>query len=159
MGEKAPQSPARKIVIIGLGTGGLYASRAATRVDRRLEFTFIETLREARSFRDWTSPIITMHLDEELLITCLTLYFEKYHLTRIDIRTQARMEIIVAFPDQFGYGVSFCIHIHVDYAEAQWQLYRRDCSVAVNDSEIRLSRGETFDGDCPQIVLVDKHKP
>ncbi|KON31417.1 hypothetical protein AC482_00850 [miscellaneous Crenarchaeota group-15 archaeon DG-45] len=32
----------RRIVIIGLGTGGLYASRAATRVDRRAEVTLIE---------------------------------------------------------------------------------------------------------------------
>jgi len=43
MGEgKAPQSSARKIVIIGLGTGGLFASRAATRIDRRAEVTIIE---------------------------------------------------------------------------------------------------------------------
>ncbi|MCW3992686.1 MAG: FAD-dependent oxidoreductase [Candidatus Bathyarchaeota archaeon] len=43
MGEgKAAQSSARKIVIIGLGTGGLFASRAATRIDRRAEVTIIE---------------------------------------------------------------------------------------------------------------------
>jgi len=33
---------ARKIVVIGLGTGGLYASRAASRVDRKAEITIIE---------------------------------------------------------------------------------------------------------------------
>ena len=37
----AKSSP-RKIVIIGLGTGGLYVSRAASRVDRRAEITIIE---------------------------------------------------------------------------------------------------------------------
>jgi len=37
----AKSSP-RKIIIIGLGTGGLYASRAASRVDRRAEITIIE---------------------------------------------------------------------------------------------------------------------
>lgn len=35
-------SRARKIVIIGLGTGGLYASRAASRVDRKAEIFIIE---------------------------------------------------------------------------------------------------------------------
>jgi len=32
----------RKIVVVGLGTGGLYASRAASRIDRSAEVTFIE---------------------------------------------------------------------------------------------------------------------
>ena len=41
MGEKKnPES--RRIVIIGLGTGGLYSSRAATRFDRRVEVTVVE---------------------------------------------------------------------------------------------------------------------
>ncbi len=42
MGERKAPSSSRKIVVIGLGTGGLYASRAATRVDRRAEVTIIE---------------------------------------------------------------------------------------------------------------------
>jgi len=43
MGVKRDSSHrSRKIVIIGLGTGGLYASRAATRVDRDAEITIIE---------------------------------------------------------------------------------------------------------------------
>lgn len=37
-----PTTQSRKIVIIGLGTGGLYASRAASRVDRKAEITIIE---------------------------------------------------------------------------------------------------------------------
>jgi len=41
MGEsKSPGS--RKIVIIGLGTGGLYSSRAASRFDRKAEITIVE---------------------------------------------------------------------------------------------------------------------
>ena len=35
-------SESRKIVIIGLGTGGLYSSRAASRYDRKVEITIIE---------------------------------------------------------------------------------------------------------------------
>lgn len=43
MGDERNSIPsARKIVIIGLGTGGLYASRAASRVDRSAEITIIE---------------------------------------------------------------------------------------------------------------------
>lgn len=43
MGEgESFQSHARKIVIIGLGTGGLYASRAASRIDRKADITIIE---------------------------------------------------------------------------------------------------------------------
>jgi len=38
----APAAGSKKIVIIGLGTGGLYASRAASRVDRTAEITIIE---------------------------------------------------------------------------------------------------------------------
>jgi len=41
MDEGKDEGP-RKIVIIGLGTGGLYASRAASRVDRSAEITIIE---------------------------------------------------------------------------------------------------------------------
>jgi len=41
MGEKKSQE-SRKIVIIGLGTGGLYSSRAATRFDRKVEITIVE---------------------------------------------------------------------------------------------------------------------
>jgi NADPH-dependent 2,4-dienoyl-CoA reductase/sulfur reductase-like enzyme len=41
MGEKKNQE-SRKIVIIGLGTGGLYSSRAATRFDRKAEITIVE---------------------------------------------------------------------------------------------------------------------
>jgi NADH oxidase (H2O2-forming) len=40
MGEKVSES--RKIVIIGLGTGGLYSSRAASRLDRKAEITIVE---------------------------------------------------------------------------------------------------------------------
>jgi len=40
--EKRAHEGSRKIVIIGLGTGGLYASRAAQRVDRNVDVTFIE---------------------------------------------------------------------------------------------------------------------
>ena len=40
--SRKSMSGARKIVIIGLGTGGLYASRAASRVDRSAEITIIE---------------------------------------------------------------------------------------------------------------------
>jgi len=40
--EKRTHEGSRKIVIVGLGTGGLYASRAAQRVDRNVEVTFIE---------------------------------------------------------------------------------------------------------------------
>ncbi len=40
--EKRADVGSRKIVIIGLGTGGLYASRAAQRVDRNVDVTFIE---------------------------------------------------------------------------------------------------------------------
>jgi NADH oxidase (H2O2-forming) len=40
--KKNYSSCARKIVIIGLGTGGLYASRAASRIDRKAEITIIE---------------------------------------------------------------------------------------------------------------------
>lgn len=43
MGDsRKSSSGARKIVIIGLGTGGLYASRAASRVDRSAEITIVE---------------------------------------------------------------------------------------------------------------------
>jgi len=46
MGEGRPSSSSsRKIVVIGLGTGGLYASRAASRVDRRAEITIVEKRR------------------------------------------------------------------------------------------------------------------
>jgi NADPH-dependent 2,4-dienoyl-CoA reductase/sulfur reductase-like enzyme len=41
MGEKKVSEP-RKIVIIGLGTGGLYSSRAASRFDRKAEITIVE---------------------------------------------------------------------------------------------------------------------
>ena len=41
MGEDKDSGP-RKIVIIGLGTGGLYSSRAATRFDRKAEITIVE---------------------------------------------------------------------------------------------------------------------
>jgi len=41
MGE-SKDSDSRKIVIIGLGTGGLYSSRAATRFDRKAEITIVE---------------------------------------------------------------------------------------------------------------------
>jgi NADPH-dependent 2,4-dienoyl-CoA reductase/sulfur reductase-like enzyme len=41
MGEKK-NLESRKIVIIGLGTGGLYSSRAATRFDRNVEVTVVE---------------------------------------------------------------------------------------------------------------------
>jgi NADH oxidase (H2O2-forming) len=40
--SRKSKSSARKIVIIGLGTGGLYASRAASRVDRSAEITIVE---------------------------------------------------------------------------------------------------------------------
>ena len=40
--DSNPVSGSRKIVIIGLGTGGLFASRAAQRIDRNAEVTFIE---------------------------------------------------------------------------------------------------------------------
>lgn len=40
--SRKSKSGARKIVIIGLGTGGLYASRAASRVDRSAEITIVE---------------------------------------------------------------------------------------------------------------------
>jgi NADPH-dependent 2,4-dienoyl-CoA reductase/sulfur reductase-like enzyme len=40
MGEKVSES--HKIVIIGLGTGGLYSSRAASRFDRKAEITIVE---------------------------------------------------------------------------------------------------------------------
>ena len=39
--SKSQDSP-RKIVIIGLGTGGLYSSRGASRFDRKAEITVIE---------------------------------------------------------------------------------------------------------------------
>lgn len=41
MGEKKV-TESRKIVIIGLGTGGLYSSRAASRFDRKAELTIVE---------------------------------------------------------------------------------------------------------------------
>jgi len=41
MSKKAASSPS-KIVIVGLGTGGLYSSRAASRFDRRAQITIIE---------------------------------------------------------------------------------------------------------------------
>ena len=41
MGEKK-NSESRRIVIIGLGTGGLYSSRAATRFDRKVGVTIVE---------------------------------------------------------------------------------------------------------------------
>ena len=41
MGERKSQE-SRKIVIVGLGTGGLYSSRAATRFDRKAEVTIVE---------------------------------------------------------------------------------------------------------------------
>ena len=41
MGENESQE-SRKIAIIGLGTGGLYSSRAATRFDRKVEITVVE---------------------------------------------------------------------------------------------------------------------
>lgn len=41
MDENKDKRP-RKIVIIGLGTGGLYASRAASRIDRNTEITIVE---------------------------------------------------------------------------------------------------------------------
>ncbi|UCD45979.1 MAG: FAD-dependent oxidoreductase [Candidatus Bathyarchaeota archaeon] len=41
MGERKSQESC-KIVIIGLGTGGLYSSRAATRFDRKAEITIVE---------------------------------------------------------------------------------------------------------------------
>ncbi len=41
MGEKKV-TESRKIVIIGLGTGGLYSSRAASRFDRKAEITIVE---------------------------------------------------------------------------------------------------------------------
>jgi NADPH-dependent 2,4-dienoyl-CoA reductase/sulfur reductase-like enzyme len=41
MGEKQ-KSGSQKIVIVGLGTGGLYSSRAATRFDRNVDVTVIE---------------------------------------------------------------------------------------------------------------------
>ena len=41
MGEKKNRE-SRRIVIIGLGTGGLYSSRAATRYDRNVEVTVVE---------------------------------------------------------------------------------------------------------------------
>lgn len=41
MGENKNQG-SRRIVIIGLGTGGLYSSRAATRFDRSVEVTVVE---------------------------------------------------------------------------------------------------------------------
>lgn len=40
--RKASPPCARRIVIIGLGTGGLYVSRAASRIDRNAEITIIE---------------------------------------------------------------------------------------------------------------------
>ena len=40
--RRASPSPARKIIIIGLGTGGLYASKAASRINRNAEITIIE---------------------------------------------------------------------------------------------------------------------
>ncbi|EMR73180.1 NAD(FAD)-dependent dehydrogenase [Thaumarchaeota archaeon SCGC AB-539-E09] len=40
--SKPLSSESRKIVIIGLGTGGLYSSRAASRYDRKVEITIIE---------------------------------------------------------------------------------------------------------------------
>jgi len=40
MGENKNQE-SRRIVIIGLGTGGLYSSRAATRFDRNVEATLL----------------------------------------------------------------------------------------------------------------------
>jgi NADH oxidase (H2O2-forming) len=39
---KASPPRARRIVIIGLGTGGLYVSRAASRIDRNAEITIVE---------------------------------------------------------------------------------------------------------------------
>jgi NADH oxidase (H2O2-forming) len=41
MGEGKISEP-RRIVIIGLGTGGLYSSRAASRLDRKAEITIVE---------------------------------------------------------------------------------------------------------------------
>ena len=41
MGEQK-DTESRKIVIIGLGTGGLYSSRAASRFDRKAELTIVE---------------------------------------------------------------------------------------------------------------------
>jgi len=41
MGEQK-DTESRKIVIIGLGTGGLYSSRAASRFDRKAEITIVE---------------------------------------------------------------------------------------------------------------------
>ena len=40
--RRASPSAARKIIIIGLGTGGLYASKAASRINRNAEITIIE---------------------------------------------------------------------------------------------------------------------
>ncbi len=40
--KRASPSAARRIIIIGLGTGGLYASKAASRINRNAEITIIE---------------------------------------------------------------------------------------------------------------------
>jgi len=40
--RRASPSAARRIIIIGLGTGGLYASKAASRINRNAEITIIE---------------------------------------------------------------------------------------------------------------------
>ena len=40
--DSNPVKGSRKIIIVGLGTGGLYASRAASRIDRNAEITIIE---------------------------------------------------------------------------------------------------------------------